>query len=358
MPRFRDLTVCVTDYNGNDLEEWGVQHLRSQKKASAYIQAATNMAFKVTIKPRLPFQDPDLSMAYHNDCRMDAQLELQAQEEPNDKVENPDLRGKLLHARATIEVANLSSDANGEMHAVWLTSNTLSATEDYHSIKKKELINNDSSNIAFNHRRQNSYNKFSDRHYRNPGPSNETTRHSSPIRSQAISNDSSPPPFHLLASLFLDGRKMPERKLVVYLDPDDEDFAYPDGKVTFKSRWVQRKDGSMKEHSWVFRDVGIETVFDKMLISGGENYGEILNEDDEDVLPAAMRATSLGVERNDEEEKNSIGQIRVVFERVVLGEKWQDNHYRSKHQEGEEAEDVDMAGMKREITHTTGYFYF
>lgn len=117
---------------------------------------------------------------------------------------------------------------------------------------------------------------------------------------------------------------------------------------------MQRKDGSMKEHSWVFRDVGIETVFDKMMISGGENYTEILKENDENVLEAAMRATGLGGERNDEEDKNNIGQILVVFERVVLGEKWQDNHYRSKHQEGDEAEDVDMAGVKSGITHTTG----
>lgn len=109
MPRFRDLSVCVTDSTGNELEEWGVQHLRSQKKASAYIQAATDMAFKVTIKPMLPFQDPDLSMAYHDDCRMDEQLKLQEQEEPNDEFENPNLRGKLLLARTTIEGANFSS---------------------------------------------------------------------------------------------------------------------------------------------------------------------------------------------------------------------------------------------------------
>ena len=218
--------------------------------------------------------------------------------------------------------------------------------------KKKEPINNHSLNIASNHRRTKSYNRFSDSQDRNSGPSNEHTLFSSPA---ALTDDDLPVPFHLLASLFLDGRQKAERKAIVYLDPYDEDYAFPDGKVHFRSRWVQGNDGSVKEHSWVFKDVGIESVFDRMLISGGKSCVEVREEPDEDVVVAALSATGLGVERNVEEDKNHIGQILVVVERVVLGRKWEEDHYRSKHQEGEEAEDVDMAGVKNEITHTTGY---
>lgn len=107
MPRFRDLTVSITDSIGNDLEEWGVQLLRSQNKASAYIQATTNMAFKVTIKPRLPFRDSDFPRVC-NDLTMDQPLELQGQGEPSDEFENPHLRGKLLLAHISIEAANFS----------------------------------------------------------------------------------------------------------------------------------------------------------------------------------------------------------------------------------------------------------
>lgn len=228
-------------------------------------------------------------------------------------------------------------------------------TENSHLIKKEKLISNNSLNITYNHRRTRSYNRFSNRHDRKSGPSNKSTSISSPMRSQAITNNSSPPPFHLLASLFLDGRQKAERKVVVYLDSSDQDFAGPDGKVTFRSRWVQGNDGSLKEHSWVFKDVGIETVFDKMLINGGDDCAEIREELDEDIMVAAMTATDLGVERNVEEDKSNIGQILVVIERVILGPKWMDKHYCSKHQEGEEIEDVDMAGVKNEITHTTGY---
>lgn len=108
MPRFRELTVSITDSIGNDLEEWGVQLLRSQNKASAYIQATTNMAFKVTIKPRLPFRDSDFPGMCYNDLTMDEPLELQEQDLPSDEFENPDLRGKLILARISIEAANFS----------------------------------------------------------------------------------------------------------------------------------------------------------------------------------------------------------------------------------------------------------
>lgn len=244
-----------------------------------------------------------------------------------------------------------------EENAVWLTPNALPATENPHLTKQKEPIPNDYLNMAFSRRRRRkkSHNKFSDRYNIKSGPSNESTHISSRIRSQAIANDHSPPPFHLLASLFLDGRQKAERKVIVYLNPNDEDFAYPDGKVTLRSRWVQGNDGSLKEHSWVFRDVGIDTIFDKMFISGGENCAEILEEHDEDAMVAAMRSTGLGVEGDVNEEKSNLGQILVIVQRVVLGTKWHDKQYHSKHQEDDEAEDVDMAGAKNEITHTTGY---
>lgn len=277
------------------------------------------MVFKVTVQPSLPFQDPDFSTAW-NDLTMDEQLKLHGQKEPIDQLDSR-------------------------------------ATENSHLIKQKEPIPNDYLNMAFSRRRRRrtkSYNKFSDRYNTNSGPSDERTHFSSPIRSQAIANDHSPPPFHLLASLFLDGRQKAERKVIVYLNPNDEDFAYPDGKVTFRSRWVQGNDGSLKEHSWVFKDVGIDTIFDKMFISGGENRAEILEEHDEDAMVAAMRATGLGVEGDANEEKSNLGQILVIVQRVVLGTKWQHKQYHSKHQEDDEAEDVDMAGVKNEITHTTG----
>lgn len=64
MPEFRNLDVRVIDKHGNELQEWGVQHLHSQNKISSYIKSSTNMTFRVTIQPRMPFQSPDLPIAY------------------------------------------------------------------------------------------------------------------------------------------------------------------------------------------------------------------------------------------------------------------------------------------------------
>lgn len=67
MPEFRSLNVRVTDSDGNDLEEWGVQHLRSQDKVSTYIKSCTNMSFMISVEPKLPFLDPSLPKFGHDD---------------------------------------------------------------------------------------------------------------------------------------------------------------------------------------------------------------------------------------------------------------------------------------------------
>lgn len=64
MPEFRNLDVRVVDKDGYELQEWGVQHLHSQNKISTYIKSSTNVTFRVTVQPRLPFHSSDLPMAY------------------------------------------------------------------------------------------------------------------------------------------------------------------------------------------------------------------------------------------------------------------------------------------------------
>lgn len=63
MPEFRNLDVRVVNKYGDELQEWGVQHLHSQNKISTYIKSSTNVTFSVTVQPRLLFHSPDLPMA-------------------------------------------------------------------------------------------------------------------------------------------------------------------------------------------------------------------------------------------------------------------------------------------------------
>ncbi len=166
---------------------------------------------------------------------------------------------------------------------------------------------------------------------------------SSPVRS--LSPYEPPPPkFSFLATLYLDGRRVPERQLVLYLDPDDSDFAWPDGKHTFKNRWVSCEDGAMKEVVWVFKDRAIETAFQKMVIH--------TTEQDDDLLTESLEGTRTSEEILPEE-KNKCGQIVVKISRVVLWSKWNNRNYRSRHREGI-VDEVDMGGLQSGVTHAAG----
>ena len=60
MPQLRDVSVHVTDLHGNYLDEWGVQSLRGNK-VSAYIKSTTDMPFRVSIQPKIPYFDEGIT---------------------------------------------------------------------------------------------------------------------------------------------------------------------------------------------------------------------------------------------------------------------------------------------------------
>ena len=164
----------------------------------------------------------------------------------------------------------------------------------------------------------------------------------------------SPPPFDLLATLYLDGRECPERRIIIYLDPSYEDFTPGPGGVgargLMKSRWVKGKDGNIYEHLWVFKNIGIETILDKMALTAND---DILDRD-EDALADALGRSGISHENDlQREESQKAGQIEVRIKRITLGEKSNDRHFRPKHREGED-NDMDMEGVGSDITHHTG----
>ena len=157
------------------------------------------------------------------------------------------------------------------------------------------------------------------------------------------------PDYSLLATLYHEGRTEPERSVVLYLNPGDIDFNHPYAKVIFKYRWVQSENGRTKELAWVFRDNAIETVFDRLMINAGQARCE---DQDMDIMIETMQSTGIDLDENASSATGSVGQIVVQIKRVVLGLKHEDHKYRPKHQEGH-GEDVDMTGLKPDITHAT-----
>ena len=276
MPQLRNIIVNVTDEKGNSLEEWGCQVLQSQSKVSAYIKSTTDMPFRVSVQPLIPYIAPDVAATKNSSSR-----------------------------------------------------HTRSSSSDDHSRRRSE----------------------SDWTYKHKGLVS-----SSPLRARNHQEWPSPPDFDFLASLYIDGRKKPERRTIVYLDPRNPDFEVPHGKVRFKSRYVQDRNGGMKAHAWVFKDVGIEASFGKLLVSKHEQEDRDLEEPVEDALVKGLNSTILDAEAGSYTQATAkVGQIIVTLQRVKLGKKSLDLDYRPKHREGEE-DDFDMDDIERDITHTTGYF--
>lgn len=67
-----------------------------------------------------------------------------------------------------------------------------------------------------------------------------------------------PPPFSLLAHLYVGARTEPERTLVVHLDPNDDNFSHLNGGLLFRSGRVEGQIGPthMTERGRVFNEIG------------------------------------------------------------------------------------------------------
>lgn len=166
----------------------------------------------------------------------------------------------------------------------------------------------------------------------------------------------SAPDFHFIASLYLDGRSKPECRAILYTNPDEPEFRHPDGHAFLKTRWVQGRDGLLREHSWYFSNVGVETLFDQLVLDKGIGTPRHrLRPSEQDELVSALDAVGLDPECDKTKEENlRVGQIVVEVRRVVLGTRWESRHFKPKHREGDE-EDVVMAGAGAgadKISHT------
>ena len=337
MPSLNGVTVhVVTGQEDAPSKEWGVQHIRGKKKMSAYIQAETNVSFRISIQPKVPYVVGDMSTTH-------------------DYKTNRRVRTHEKHED------RFSSSNKGDRWGCLDEKNGIYGQAEFSLVRKSKLMlypigrngkgrPSGGSNESCRHGRS----KFHDSRHRTV--SHQSIDEPTSILSPATSTRRlPPPPFHLLASLFLDGRSKPERKVIVYLDPQNDDFKHPDGKVFIKTRWTQGMDGSLKEHAWVFRDVGIETMFDKMLIAGDMDTSVPIARNEEDAVLAAMSSVSFDIQADvTREEKSKAGQIVVEIQRIKLGNKWRDPNFQAKHEE-REMDDVDPNDMGNEITHTTGY---
>ena len=119
-------------------------------------------------------------------------------------------------------------------------------------------------------------------------------------------------PWHLLATLRLDGRQEPERRNIIYLDDSHPNFHNNWGEVLMKSSIVKDELGYLRDHGWLFKEVGIESVnLDKLQLGDDE-----IPVDEAHDLTTALGG--LGTNLEDAEQKATVGQIEITFERVEV----------------------------------------
>ncbi len=88
MPQLRDVTVHVTDVHGNDLEEWGVQSLRGNK-VSAYIKSTTDMPFRITVQPKMPYFKDERASGDISTARGSDDVHIKMEESDDDYFGQP-----------------------------------------------------------------------------------------------------------------------------------------------------------------------------------------------------------------------------------------------------------------------------
>ncbi|KAL8738283.1 MAG: hypothetical protein Q9181_000918 [Wetmoreana brouardii] len=303
MPNLRDVEVHVTDASGHDLQEWGVQSLRSNK-VSAYIKSTTDMAFRISIRPTIPYPK-----------------DLRPLDDGGRDKEWEDIDEKPIAVRGDSIITQ------------WATLRGSLATPEYqHGMDPYR------SSRPCGRERQSRQDHHHNKHTSSP-----------PILKREETYEVATP-FSFLATLYIDGRKEPERRLIVYLDPGNEDFNQPHGEVQFKSRLVQGRNGRLEEKSWVFKELGIETVFNRIALR--DSTKDTMKVDD--LIVDAMKASGLDKDFYEgPQERGKVGQIVVELERITLGKPFYDQHYRARHVAGDD-EDVDMEGLSNDVAHATG----
>ncbi|KAL8954090.1 MAG: hypothetical protein Q9222_000069 [Ikaeria aurantiellina] len=295
MPYLRGLTVHVTDEGGNDLKEWGVQTLRGNK-VSAYIESTTNLPFRISVLPKLLYSGSDEQQALEDGC--------------NDPM--PEEMDDVC-----IKKEGLNETSK------WKPPSTQHRSHDYgvKTYLTQRLRKSDHSVASL------------------------------PVRPFERSSRVKVPPYEFLASLYLDGRKKPEKRIIVYLDPHHEDFASPDGLVYFKHRFIQGRDGLLREQGWVFKAVGIEAAFKKIAL---HDSTKTLAEPVDSVVEAMNKSGFEDRFNEFIEEHGRVGQILVEVERVTLGRRFNERYYRPKHVEDDE-DDLDMEGLDHQAAHKINF---
>lgn len=131
------------------------------------------------------------------------------------------------------------------------------------------------------------------------------------------------------------------------MDRNHPNFSISGGVLILKARTYRDDDGVLRECGWLFKEVGIENIFDQLILSS----------DDAEAVPAqkvdelSTLFQSFGGNGLHDPEEPKVGQIEVTFERVILGKTTFDNDISSYMDDNRDA-DLDSTEVSKKLTHT------
>jgi len=404
MPSFRKLDVRVTTLDGDrqpggegkkqrdsrgqqkdythKVEEYGVHKYTkgSIPSCSAFVESVTDMVFRITIKPELPFDEAfkkdSTDAAGHSKHKEEIKREEGSDRDMISRRSGRPVRPAAKKARDTWRgekeaMRNLTPgyDRHGRYighngrdyggpSASYLAgrrNDTVDAPSNHPTFDPGYYGGNEDDRMQEDHPKVKHESSVARDPYFKETPTDDDDfdyEVNEPISSSPGSlSPGSPAPkakWHLLASLYLDGRKVPERQTMICLDRNHEEFKRDtDGEITMRSRWVKNRDGTISSMAWVFADVGVETMLDKLLISAADAAA---NTNDEDDIASALETVGLD-QREEEQAKPQMGQIVVKFERVTVNQSYEDAEYKGGRYD-DEFDDVGSNKLEKDVTHT------
>ncbi|ERF74744.1 hypothetical protein EPUS_04913 [Endocarpon pusillum Z07020] len=174
-----------------------------------------------------------------------------------------------------------------------------------------------------------------------------------------------PPPFDLIVQVHIDGRRKAEVRFIVHLNPSSPDYQREVLLVGRRVR-IPSKSGEPPRqcfHDWVFTDVGIEVLLERMGVEDTTGLDARDGEDHEVAALADELQDAAKVEENEEEgdgegnreQELKIGKIEVVFTRVVLGEVTDDVGVATSENlhDAQSEQAIPKRSVGKDVTHTT-----
>ncbi|EOD49369.1 hypothetical protein UCRNP2_3866 [Neofusicoccum parvum UCRNP2] len=328
MPTFRGLTVNITaeseGSSGEALKEMGVTSPKTflkRKTASCYIESVKDMRFGVEIKAQIPFSSPD-------------ELPIKTEREITPPPPPPP------PARPSTSRPRKESLEEGEIR-----DGDYGIQEAGDDIKKVPM---DETDIYIKE-------KINVRVKREPKDDGDETDDES-VDMNTDNTDSEPEecPYNLLVQIFFDGKARWEIQRYLYLDPSYDKYHEDLGQLKLTYGYVRDRAGKVLKTKWKFQDVGgvggigaLIDSLDGLQLDDSAPSADVIEEE----LANALQSANL---RDEFEEASKIGQIKIVFKRVVVArQKFYADESKKNFPQKDELPDGD--GADSTIVHSTAY---